>query len=873
MNRRLWGALAVVVVAAALIVAWRLRRGDETAQPAAPAQAAHATAPAPHAPAEARATAIVKVVDARGPIAGATVRLAGDDVVIATTGGDGVARLDGLAPGTWRIAASAADHAPAALPARELHAGETAQLEVKLEPGGRTLAGVVTDVSGGPIAGARVDAAQLGAGIARPGDAVASTATGADGHYKLAVASGQLLVAVSHGDYAPQSRYVDVGAAGATADFQLVPGGVIEGVVRDERSHQPVAGADVDAHRDAPTMLLGERARRRVKAGRDGTFRITGLRPGAYALEASGQGARTRAPTHVGLGVAEQVSDVTLLVAASAAVRGLVVDDSGAPVANATVSALDDENGTESDAHGAFVLDGLAPGHHDLIATADDFLPQAPTPVELGGHDVTGVRIAMMRGPRVNGHVEPRQVCDVSIEPSAHASAEMMVEQREPTTTGPDGAFELRGLVPQRSTIAARCPSGAEGSLEVDVAPGLGEVVIHVEPGASIAGRVVDAHGAPIASVIVNAAPQEGAEHTTIVNGVVTSGVQAMTDGAGAYELRGLAPGAYRLRVLDRGRMLPAHGKPPALQTVAAGEHRTGVELAVERADGVIRGTVTGPDGKPLADAWVSVQLDLMDMVASINPEPSDDGAGVHSQFVTIQSSGDGEDGAVSPVLTDASGAFELRGLARVPWTVVAEAQAGALRGRADHVTPDATVTITAGGVTSLHGTVHASAPLDSFTVELQGPTIAQRTFSSADGTFELDRIDPGTYDVRVTSSAGNGEASVQIAAGQAASVDITLASNAIVTGRVVDAGGKPMPGVPVAVVPDTGNGSLRVSLSGAPPTTGPDGAFRVEAKAGKSIVVALVQPMPAIHKVTLEAGQTIDVGAIAVGPEPPPKP
>ncbi|HET9680895.1 MAG TPA: ABC transporter ATP-binding protein, partial [Candidatus Limnocylindrales bacterium] len=51
-------------------------------------------------------------------------------------------------------------------------------------------------------------------------------------------------------------RYVDVGAAGATADFALVPGGVIEGIVRDERTHEPLPGATVAARRDAGTMLL-----------------------------------------------------------------------------------------------------------------------------------------------------------------------------------------------------------------------------------------------------------------------------------------------------------------------------------------------------------------------------------------------------------------------------------------------------------------------------------------------------------------------------------------------------------------------------------------------------------------------------------------
>src|SRR5262245_61972910 len=57
----------------------------------------------------------VAVTDDRGPLAGATVRLApGDgDIVVVRTGSDGIAHADPLAPGTWRISASAPDHVPA----------------------------------------------------------------------------------------------------------------------------------------------------------------------------------------------------------------------------------------------------------------------------------------------------------------------------------------------------------------------------------------------------------------------------------------------------------------------------------------------------------------------------------------------------------------------------------------------------------------------------------------------------------------------------------------------------------------------------------------------------------------------------------------
>jgi hypothetical protein len=187
-------------------------------------------------------------------------------------------------------------------------------------------------------------------------------------------------------------------------------------------------------------------------------------------------------------------------------------------------------------------------------------------------------------------------------------------------------------------------------------------------------------------------------------------------------------------------------------------------------------------------------------------------------------------------------------------------------------VVPDANVTIQALGVTELKGTV--KPPPGVFTVELDGPTRAQRSFSSADGAFSFGRVDPGEYRVSVTSSSGNGGGAVTVKPGQPASIEIQLAANATVIGKVVDSSGKPLGGVPVAVIPDNNDGKLQVSLSGPPPTTNPDGTFRLEAKAGVSAVIVLVPPRPASKKgLVLEAGKTIDAGTITVEAGPPPKP
>jgi protocatechuate 3,4-dioxygenase beta subunit len=872
MSKRLGILLAIIAIAVLAGVLWWSKRDRDPAS--VTKQAANGSSATPAAATRdgdaAPARLVVAVSGTNGPIRGATVRLANKsrDTFTLQTGGDGVATSEPLEPGTWSISASAEGHEPAALPAREVRAGETVRLELALVGGGRTLTGVVTDVSGGPIGGARIDAAKLGA-LAQPVDAIASTVTGSDGRYSLSVAEGQLLAAASAPSYSPQSRYVEVGASGGTASFQLVPGGVIEGVVLDESDRKPVAGAIVEARRDEPAMMLGERARQRATTGGDGRFRLAGLRPGGYDLTAEKQALMSRTPTTIGLGVAEEVADVQLVIARAPAIRGMAVDDRGAPVPGITIlvfgrGAPGRDSEATSDAKGEFVLEGIQPGRYGLIGRSGEYLSAGDTAVEVDTKDVVGVKVNVKRGLALKGHVEPRQVCELENEVPEDMMNGPMMMTFQSKTTGVDGSFDLGPAQSTTYEITARCASGAQGTKRVTVSAGMPDVIVEVTAGASIAGRVVDGTGKPIAALSVMASRMNATERTTIVNGMITSGVQAVTNMQGAFELRGLAAGRYRLGVLERGRPLPIKsGGDPV--TLAAKDNKTGVVLAVDRPDGTIRGVVTGPDGKPVADAWVSIHVGIEELLAQ-----QADREGPGSRMVSVEMHGDdaaGETGALSPVLTDASGAFQLTGLARIPVTVIAEAQGGKLRGKATQVTPDATIKIQTLGLSELRGTVRGAGSAPRwFTVELEGPMTERRTFANGDGTFSFARVEAGNYLVRVTSPAGTGVARVQVAAATPATVELSLVANAIVIGKLVDASGKPLSGLPVVVIPDANDGKLSVRIEGAPQTSGPDGSFRVEAKAGLSAFLVMTPPTPTFRKgLSLEAGKTLDLGAITV--------
>jgi hypothetical protein len=309
-------AFGIVVLVVAGVLVWGLRARSERAREVA-TTALVVTPPSDRASSPSRsreaeppepARAQISVASAQGPIEGAAVRLAPEDgeVIVVYTGSDGRAQADALLPGEYEVSASVAGHEPAAVK-RRISAGEVVTFTFTLTEGGRTLRGTVTDATGGPIEGARIDARRL--------DVVATTLTAADGTYALTVAEGEHLVSASSPDYAPQARHVEVGAAGAVADFALVPGGVIEGIVRDERSRAPVPGALVTAERErSGTMQLFGGTSVRAISGSDGRFRMTGVSPGTYGLHARAGTRTDAAPTTIGLGVAEQLTGIEILV-------------------------------------------------------------------------------------------------------------------------------------------------------------------------------------------------------------------------------------------------------------------------------------------------------------------------------------------------------------------------------------------------------------------------------------------------------------------------------------------------------------------------------------------------------------------------------
>lgn len=121
---------------------------------------------------------------------------------------------------------------------------------------------------------------------------------------------------------------------------------------------------------------------RTVQAGSDGSIEVPGLRPGEYTvlIEAPGYVPVEQTIT-IGPGENKQLN-VPGLVAKPGSISGEVVDDSGNPVAGATVT-LTGPDGTQRTvqvgADGSINADGLRPGEYTVRIEADGYEPSVQT--------------------------------------------------------------------------------------------------------------------------------------------------------------------------------------------------------------------------------------------------------------------------------------------------------------------------------------------------------------------------------------------------------------------------------------------------------------------------------------------------------------
>lgn len=859
----------------------------------------------PERPEPAVITGVVKTTDGK-PIA-AVVQANGDQTEVARAGADGTFEITGLRPGAYTVSAAARGYRPAVSAEVTLAPGARERVELVLEAGGNPITGRVLDISGGPIAGAFARLTPI-AGILSPVTRRSFAAiTGDDGSFELSAADGVYVLEASHPDYVSGSERVEVRGGSRQVEIALVPGGVIEGVVLDTKSGEPVGGALVSHRRSELMRMPGGVAMSAggrgdvVAAGADGTFRISGLEPGVISLSAAGAGRVSREPVAISMGIAENRTGVEIYVDAGFTIRGVVIDQRGKPVTGATVD-LGGDSGAESAtsaADGSFAIGPVAPGSYNLVAYGGDVISglMTGTQVEVESADRDGVKLEVRTGVKIRGRVKPAQIASVTLDlgRSKIRGGFAAISALGGNQTEADGVFEIGPVEPGKPVaLAAVSESGLRGSAEVEVPEsGADGVIIELGEAASIAGQVTDSSGKPVAGVFVSANPAGPVQQRVIVNGAEISGRRATTNDEGRYTIAGLEAGSYKVAVTDpQGqRLLWTRPADKALPDAPIGVELDDLEkkvldLSVRALDGVIRGVVIGPDGSPAPDVFVTATASRagFELAGPRGPpakrppddaaadRPPDDGGEEpreRSESVMMVVAGSSSGGAlpisgsVPPVVTGPDGRFSIKRLREGDYDLTAEGLGGSARAFADKVATGSDVRIELRQLNSLVGVVTKDGkPVEQFSVELDGPARHARSFRSDEGAFTMLRLDPGKYTLRVRGAGGETEMDTEIAAGKRTEVEVKLEHQLKVRGRLIDGDGKPVAEAMVVLAPAREHGEVTVSISSSTPPSrsDADGKFVTAALPGSYMLIALGSDGPLVEK-RFDLKEDVDLG------------
>jgi hypothetical protein len=382
--------------------------------------------------------------------------------------------------------------------------------------------------------------------------------------------------------------------------------GALGGRVLNWSTHRGVAGAELSFERDGAVET--------TTTTPEGTFYFVPSRRGRYLLAsivADGYlpyaPALGHSPVVLQTSRGRAVEDVTVFLFPALDYRGEVRTASGEPVAGADVRMYGATSGERalvglqdhfvSDEHGQFVfhaldhalLEARHPDHgsgrarvdgpvqltHELVITLrDDGVPEtaaiAGQVVDAEGEPVAEVRL-----------VAEHEVADrASLHPQPQAMSEA------------DGSFTLSPLDPGTHRVTAT-RDGLASTTMSGIEAGTNGLLVTLETGHVIRGRVVDDAGEPAPAATVRVVRRRGVQEQVVA-------ALSVLDPGGAFEVPVLEKGTYEL-----GASAPGFAPSDRVRTAVPGAEEVVLELAT---GGRIHGRVTSKgSGEGIALARVSL--------------------------------------------------------------------------------------------------------------------------------------------------------------------------------------------------------------------------------------------------------------------------
>ena len=744
---------------------------------------------------EKAATVSGRVTDSKTklPVAGATVALSSARRMFLLAEGSPLSTHTD-AKGGYSIAVPAGTYSVfASHPAFELGTGEATvtagQQAVRDLAIGQLarVSGVVVDEEQRPVVAASVSSEAADSGNPRRMMAMRSfrssgrTITGPDGRFSIRLSPEQDLRLRATKKGLPQSKEEAVNLAPAerkTGVVLLIPSGIaVMGIVRDANG-DPLPGVSVAAS-ETPGGRGGMVMRQFVTIGRigeeedavrtgsDGTFTLR-VQEGTYDFNFRREGyaskaVRAQSVTASGAEPIETTLEPAVEITGRVTRGGVGIAD-----VNINTFGMGDSASAVTGPDGSFTLGGLSPGSTRVMLRKETELIQDQRTVTAPARDV---EFEVPPGGRVSGRVvekgssQPVTNFQAGISTSRGGGGFiMMAPPQLKSFTTDDGSFVLEHVPAGAMNIVAQAAGYAGGRVNVQVEEGktISDVVIELEPGVRLAGKVTGPNGAPLPDATVMLEPSPTSQFAR--SGSMR---RATTDANGEFTIDSLEPGEETFVVSH-----PKYLETSKTVTLQGRETRMDVQLSGGQR---VTGVVVTDSGMPVSDAEVRA----------------------------FSASGMSSESA----RTNASGAFELTSLAPARYRFSASKS-----GYVDGVVEDVDVSSGANVRIELRtgGTIYGR--VSGLTEqELAGATVSARSgrlSSSAavdpQGSFRIEGAPTGTVQVSAstmsrgfTERRSSSTQTVELAAGGSQQVNVEFRTDTIVRGRITR-NGSPLAGATV---------------------------------------------------------------------------
>jgi hypothetical protein len=478
-------------------------------------------------------------------------------------------------------------------------------LEPAMGEGDHVIYGRVTNKEGQPVADAHVGLAAIGVATLSFGGTEMQTAD--DGSFRFeGLGKGSFMLAVNKEGY--RKHLAEDIAVDTRTDVTLLPEASIRGVVRFPTGTKPGSSFTVrvlrsvpHADQDAPSLAsaLGSMGRARSFSHAQGEFSLDDIPPGTVLLEASASGfAPGRLEVRVGDG--EAVEGVVIrLPPEGAKIHGRVVDFAGAPVAGATVRAVEAGQGTggllsllerqrdhpqtRTNDEGEFELKKLASAVYRVVIEHREFAPATLPAIQADAGQPAARADAILRGGGiVEGTSKPGVMITVAGEGFSSLAATSETGAFRVTRV-PAGEYLVRAVITSEDD-PTQAPEIYRRRVVVREAKTTRLSLAEEPEGSTVTGRLQPAPKAGSLGMALLMQPGSPAPdpNQLIWQGQIGVGdgqtsryvvAEALLDAKGAYTLNNVPPGRYVLHIYVNSVMRSLTGSQARL------ERREGIKV------------------------------------------------------------------------------------------------------------------------------------------------------------------------------------------------------------------------------------------------------------------------------------------------------